>query len=148
MPSTKGFGRRLLLKHAASALYHRLKLVFVIMSQASGSGAAASPQLPGLQLCDISDLKFDSATEPKEGGNGNVNAPQCHTMLTVDNALNSYLVAGVVLRAFLNGTEAAVKRPKVKVTLNPRDLKKFTQEVTTMLKASDARGPPAYCAVF
>ena len=58
------------------------------------------------------------------------------------------LVAGVVLRAFLNGTEAAVKRPKVKVTLNPRDLKKFTQEVTTMLKASDARGPFALCAVF
>ena len=116
------------------------------MSQASGKGAGASPQLPGLQLCDISDLKFDSATEPKEGGNGNVNAP--HTMLTVDNALISYIVAGVVLRAFLNGTEAAVKRPKVKVTLNPRDLKKFTQEVTTMLKASDARGPFALCAVF
>jgi hypothetical protein len=73
-----------------------------IMSQASGSGAAASQQLPGLQLCDISDLILDSATEPKEGGNGNVNAP--HTMLTVDNALISYFVAGVVLRAFLNGS--------------------------------------------
>ena len=47
------------------------KLVSVIMSQASGSGAAASPQLPGLQLCDISDLILDSATEPKEGGFGN-----------------------------------------------------------------------------
>ena len=139
-------GRRLLLKHAASALSHRLKLVSAMMSQASGSGAAASPQLPGLQLCDISDLILDSATEPKEGGNGNIDAP--HTMSTVDNALISYFVAGVVLRAFLNGTEAAVKRPKVKVTLNPRDLKKFTQEVTTMLKASDARGPPACCAVF
>jgi hypothetical protein len=46
-------------------------------------------------------------------------------------------VPGVVLRAFHNGTEAAVKRPKIKVTLNPRELKKFTQEVMTMLKASD-----------
>ena len=71
MASTKGCGRRLLLQRAASALYHRLKLVFVIMSQASGSGAAASPQLPGLQLCDISHLILDSATEPKEGGFGN-----------------------------------------------------------------------------
>ncbi len=139
-------GRRLHLKHAASPLSHRIKLVSAMTSQASGSGAAASPQLPGLQLCDISDLILDSATEPKEGGNGNVDAP--HTMLTIENALISYIVAGVVLRAFLNGTEAAVKRPKVKVTLNPRDLKKFTQEVTTMLKASDARGPLAFCAVF
>ena len=54
----------------------------------------------------------------------------------------AYFAAGVVLRAFLNGTEAAVKRPKIKVTLNPRDLKKFTQEVTTMIKASDLL-PPA-----
>jgi len=46
-------------------------------------------------------------------------------------------VSGVVLRAFHNGTEAAVKRPKIKVTLNPRELKKFTQEVITMIKASD-----------
>ena len=63
--------RRLLLKHAASVLYNRFKLASVIMSQTSGSGAAASPQLPGLQLCDISDLILDSATEPKEGGFGN-----------------------------------------------------------------------------
>ena len=49
----------------------------------------------------------------------------------------AYFAAGVVLRAFLNGTEAAVKRPKIKVTLNPRDLKKFTQEVNTMIKASN-----------
>ena len=57
-----------------------------------------------------------------------------------------HFVAGLVLRAFLNGTEAAVKRPKIKVTLNPRELKKFTQEVMTMIKA---RGVfPACCAVF
>ncbi len=55
-------------------------------------------------------------------------------------------VSGVVLRAFHNGTEAAVKRPKIKVTLNARELKKFTQEVMTMLKASDVF--PACCAVF
>ena len=55
-------------------------------------------------------------------------------------------MSGVVLRAFHNGTEAAVKRPKIKVTLNPRELKKFTQEVMTMLKASDVF--PACCAVF
>jgi hypothetical protein len=54
--------------------------------------------------------------------------------------------AGVVLRAFHNGTEAAVKRPKVKVTLNPRELKKFTQEVMTMLKARDVLTD--CCAVF
>ncbi len=54
--------------------------------------------------------------------------------------------AGIVLRAFLNGTEAAVKRPKSKVVLNPRDLRKFTQEVATMLKASDALGSHARCA--
>ncbi len=55
-----------------------------------------------------------------------------------------YSAAGVVLRAFLNGTEAAVKRPKVKVTLNARDLKKFTQEVTTMFKVSDAFDAPCF----
>jgi hypothetical protein len=55
-------------------------------------------------------------------------------------------VPGVVLRAFHNGTEAAVKRPKIKVTLNPRDLKKFTQEVITMIKARDVL--PACCAVL
>jgi hypothetical protein len=55
-------------------------------------------------------------------------------------------VSGVVLRAFHNGTEAAVKRPKIKVTLNPRELKKFTQEVMTMIKARDV--VPACCAVF
>jgi hypothetical protein len=55
----------------------------------------------------------------------------------------AYFAAGVVLRAFLNGTEAAVKRPKIKVTLNPRDLKKFTQEVNIMIKASNLlRSPP------
>ena len=52
-----------------------------------------------------------------------------------------HFVAGIVLRAFHNGTEAAVKRPKIKVTLNPRELKKFTQEVTTMFKASDSHRP-------
>jgi hypothetical protein len=55
-------------------------------------------------------------------------------------------VSGVVLRAFHNGTEAAVKRPKIKVTLNPRELKKFTQEVMTMLKARYLF--PACCAAF
>jgi hypothetical protein len=35
----------------------------------------ASPQLPGLQACEISDLTLDTATEPKEGGNGNTVAP-------------------------------------------------------------------------
>ena len=54
----------------------------------------------------------------------------------------AYFAAGVVLRAFLNGTEAAVKRPKIKVTLNQRELKQFTQEVTTMIKASDALDAP------
>ena len=54
----------------------------------------------------------------------------------------NYFAAGVVLRAFLNGTEAAVKRPKIKVTLNQRELKQFTQEVTTMIKASDALDAP------
>ena len=53
-----------------------------------------------------------------------------------------HFVAGIVLRALHNGTEAAVKRPKIKVTLNQRELKKFTQEVTTMLKASSALRPP------
>ena len=52
-----------------------------------------------------------------------------------------HFVAGIVLRAFHNGTEAAVKRPKMKVTLIPRELKKFTQEVTTMFKASNALRP-------
>ena len=41
------------------------------MAQAAGGGAAAPPQLNGLQLCDISHITFDSATEPKEGGFGN-----------------------------------------------------------------------------
>ena len=48
------------------------------------------------------------------------------------------------MRAFYNGTEAAVKRPRIKVTLNPRDLKKFTMEVTTMCKASTPPHLPSY----
>jgi hypothetical protein len=47
-----------------------------------------------------------------------------------------YSAVGVVLRAFFNGTEAAVKRPKAKLTLSARDLKMFSKEVQTMLKAS------------
>jgi hypothetical protein len=59
------------------------------MSQVSG--AVASPQLPGLHLCDISDLKFDSATDPKEGGFGN--ATRCtlrHAKFSIDSALDEY----------------------------------------------------------
>jgi hypothetical protein len=41
------------------------------MAQSSGRGATASLHFTGLQVCDISDLIFDPATEPKEGGNGN-----------------------------------------------------------------------------
>jgi hypothetical protein len=83
--------RRLLLKHAASVLHHRLKLVSAIMSQASGSGAAASPQLPGLQLCDISNLKFDSATDPKEGGSGNtIRCTPRHAKLFIESALDLF----------------------------------------------------------
>ena len=41
------------------------------MAQSAGGGTAAPPQLPGLQVCDISDITFDPATEPKEGGFGN-----------------------------------------------------------------------------
>jgi hypothetical protein len=60
-----------------------------------------------------------------------------------------HFAASVVLRAFLNGTEAAVKRPKIKVTLNPRELKNFSQEVTTMLKASSALRPPClFCRLL
>ena len=47
--------------------------------------------------------------------------------------------AGVVLRAFKQGTEVALKCPKNKITLNPRDLKSFTQEVTTMARVRRAR---------
>ncbi len=42
------------------------------MAQATGGGAAQ--QLPGLQLCDIADITFDSSTEPKEGGFGKMHA--------------------------------------------------------------------------
>jgi hypothetical protein len=41
------------------------------VAQFTGGGTAAPPQLPGLQMCDISDITFDPATEPKEGGFGN-----------------------------------------------------------------------------
>jgi hypothetical protein len=51
-----------------SSLHHSLHSL--LMAQATGRGAAASLQLSGLQVCDISDLTFDSATEPKEGGYG------------------------------------------------------------------------------
>ena len=47
-----------------------------------------------------------------------------------------------MLRAFKNGTEVALKCPKNKITLNPRDLKSFTQEVTTMARV---RRAPKYC---
>ncbi|MDP4773085.1 MAG: hypothetical protein NWR85_12615 [Limnohabitans sp.] len=108
-------------------------------------GAAASPLRPGLQGCDISDLEFDSATDPKEGGNGDLlhatpfksirsNLIICYPKYSVSVSLHFFL--GVVLRAFYNGTEAAVKRPRIKVTLNPRDLNNFKREVTTMCKAS------------
>jgi hypothetical protein len=123
------------------------------MAHAARGGGAAPQQLPGLQVCDISDIEFDSATEPKEGGFGNSlrlaklslasASDEFKCNFTCDCMSNAvpHFVAGLVLRAFLNGTEAAVKRPKIKVTLNPRDLKKFTQEVTTMLKVSNALRP-------
>ncbi len=47
--------------------------------------------------------------------------------------------AGVVLRAFKHGTEVALKCPRNKITLNARDLKSFTQEVTTMARVRRAR---------
>jgi hypothetical protein len=111
------------------------------MAHRKDGGAAASPLRPGLQGCDITDLEFDSATDPKEGGNGDLlpsHAPQI-------NVLESFIAfcSGVVLRAFYHGTEAAVKRPRIKVTLNPRDLKKFTLEVTTMCKVSTSHRPAA-----
>jgi hypothetical protein len=39
------------------------------MAQKKTGGTAASPLRPG---CDVSDLEFDSATDPKEGGNGDL----------------------------------------------------------------------------
>jgi hypothetical protein len=44
-----------------------------------------------------------------------------------------------VLRAFKHGTEVALKCPRNKITLNARDLKSFTQEVTTMARVRRAR---------
>jgi hypothetical protein len=39
------------------------------MAQKKAGGTAVSQLRPG---CDVSDLKFDSATDPKEGGNGDL----------------------------------------------------------------------------
>lgn len=55
--------------------------------------------------------------------------------------------AGVVLRAFYEGTEVAVKRPKMKLTLNARDLKRLTQEVHAMHKASHMSLPLKHAAL-
>ncbi len=43
------------------------------------------------------------------------------------------------MRAFKHGTEVALKCPRNKITLNARDLKSFTQEVTTMARVRRAR---------
>jgi hypothetical protein len=40
------------------------------------------------------------------------------------------------MRVFYNGTEAALKRPKVNVALNARDLRDFEKEVATMFKVN------------
>jgi hypothetical protein len=39
-----------------------------------------------------------------------------------------------VRQALLGGTEVAVKEPKLKTTLNKRDLEKFIKEVSLMAK--------------
>jgi hypothetical protein len=41
---------------------------------ASAAGGDAAQRLPGLQLCDIADITFDSSTKPKEGGFGKMHA--------------------------------------------------------------------------
>jgi hypothetical protein len=43
----------------------------------------------------------------------------------------------MVHHAYMNGSEVAVKSPKVKVALNPRDLRKFEKEVSLQAKVSD-----------
>jgi len=60
----------------------------------------------------------------------------------------TFAAAGVVLRAFYQGTEVAVKRPKIKLTLNARDLKRLTQEVHAMHKASAASARCSEGCVF
>ncbi len=54
--------------------------------------------------------------------------------------LNSFsnAFAGIVHHAYMNGSEVAVKSPKVKVALNPRDVRKFEKEVSLQAKVSDA----------
>ena len=44
----------------------------LLMAHRKDGAAAASPLRAGLQGCDVSDLEFDSATDPKEGGNGDL----------------------------------------------------------------------------
>ncbi len=49
----------------------------------------------------------------------------------------SNVFAGIVHHAHMNGSEVAVKSPKTKVALNPRDLKKFEKEISLQAKVSD-----------
>jgi hypothetical protein len=46
--------------------------------------------------------------------------------------------AGIVRHAYMNGSEVAVKSPKVQVALNPRDFTKFEKEISLQAKVSDA----------
>ena len=61
----------------------------------------------------------------------------CHFVLLVRVVRMATLTiapAGQVLRAFFKGREVAVKRPIVELTLNDRDLKVFTREVSVQAK--------------
>jgi hypothetical protein len=44
--------------------------------------------------------------------------------------------AGIVHHAHMNGIEVAVKSPKMKIALNPRELKRFEKEIALQAKVS------------
>jgi serine/threonine protein kinase len=80
------------------------------MAHAHTGGAVASPTVAGLLLCDRSKINFISTTPPQEGG------------------------CGIVYHAHMNGIEVAVKFPKMKIALNPRELKRFEREIALQAK--------------
>jgi hypothetical protein len=100
------------------------------MAQAHAGSASAALPFAGLLRCDRSKITFISTTPPQEGGFGELQlwAGRACVFLKV--------FAGIVQHAHMNGIEVAVKCPKMKLALNPRELKKFEKEITLQAKVS------------
>jgi hypothetical protein len=100
------------------------------MAQSHAGSTSAALPFAGLLRCDRSKITFISTTPPQEGGFGELQ------LSVVRACAFSKVFAGIVHHAHMNGIEVAVKCPKMKIALNPRELKKFEKEITLQAKVS------------